>query len=165
MPAAPVPGTAKAPPTSHFSGFPRLSTCWPPALPRSCLDVIRQPAQPPRSRGTGVSRTTQGHSPQRIGSSAKPALVLTLAWSIGAVVARFVHTEEVTGSSPVSTTSISPSRVARGGLLHFPATHSQTKCPSALRGWDVRPSRRGIIRITAYAPPAAPIEPTGSCEQ
>ena len=37
--------------------------------------------------------------------------------AIGAVVARFVHTEEVTGSNPVSRTSIESSDVRSGDFL------------------------------------------------
>ena len=57
--------------------------------------------------------------PLHVASSCAPAGVAEIWWAslkraIGAVVARFVHTEEVTGSNPVSPTNIAPSQ------RHFP---------------------------------------------
>ena len=60
--------------------------------------------------------------PLHVASSCAPAGVAEIWWAslkraIGAVVARFVHTEEVTGSNPVSPTNIFPSQ------KHLPSLH------------------------------------------
>ena len=67
------------------------------------------------------------------------------AWAIGAVVARFVHTEEVTGSNPVSPTRIKA-----------PLTCFQRR----ERGFFVRVAFRGSPKnVTATVPPR-PCRPT-----
>ena len=59
-------------------------------------------------------------------------LCLSLAGAIGAAVARFVHTEEVTGSNPVSPTLVtfSPSHPRR--VSSFPSTSSIVLPPASL---------------------------------
>ncbi len=52
----------------------------------------------------------------------RPVSAHSVAGAIGAVVARFVHTEEVTGSNPVSPTSISP------GQRRFTAIRARPAC-------------------------------------
>ena len=61
------------------------------------------------------------HWDQRpISETAQGRLAFKCIRAIGAVVARFVHTEEVTGSNPVSPTSRSPSRQRNSSLEGLP---------------------------------------------
>ena len=65
------------------------------------------------------------HFSGRFPLTGKRPLAFKCIGAIGAVVARFVHTEEVTGSNPVSPTdgkSVPPrKRTGRGGLFCFHA--------------------------------------------
>ena len=110
----------RRPATSRPSPAGTTATCRPPARSR------------PRSRrcGRSASRTCSDADPPRMWSAADRALksrsavrerLARLAGAIGAVVARFVHTEEVTGSNPVSPTpERQPPTCKRrvGGLSH-----------------------------------------------
>ena len=90
----------------------------------------------------GVSRHTYNDEPA-VRFRLRCATVSGAAGAIGAVVARFVHTEEVTGSNPVSPTLLSsiPTVVSlRGGRSSFPGpapAGRETRARRAVhRGYD-----------------------------
>ena len=84
------------------------------ALGADRLQLPPLPRQPRRGRGARREIEERGRAARRrrgplIAGPAAPWDIVPASRAIGAVVARFVHTEEVTGSNPVS-----PTRTRRG---------------------------------------------------
>ena len=113
------------------------------------------------SRASGES-TSQGGLAERRGSGLQSRIhgfesrTHLAARAIGAAVARFPDTEEVTGSIPVSPTSITkPSTGTRSGASSFPAAGAGRR--RARPGDPVRaPSGRSVAGHTPAIGPARP---------
>ena len=89
------------------------------------------------------------------GARARRALKFHFAWAIGAVVARFAHTEEVTGSNPVSPTPVQdrgphlPILLLAAGLCPLPGGK-----PAKDRLWakESLPQSLFVLRYSALCP-------------